>query len=117
MNQELENTLAKYFSGEAGSEEQKRIENWKAENQKEFENYRKAYSLNPFSEQQFSTENKAQEVILRAELKKAITTKNTYRMWFRIAAVFIGLMAVGVLSNFYNSSLTYNHINTNSQGK
>ena len=112
MNQQLENSLAKYFCGEASPEEQKLVERWKVENQIEFENYRKAYSLNIFSEQKFSPENKVQEVMLRAELKSAIASKNTYRMWFRIAAIFIGLMAIGVLLSFYNRSLTFNHTNT-----
>ena len=83
MNQQLENSLAKYFYGEVSPEEQKLVESWKMENQIEFENYRKAFSLNIFSEQKFSPENKVQEVMLRAELKSAIASKNAYRMWFR----------------------------------
>ncbi len=112
MNQQFENSLAKYFCGEASPEEQQRVESWKAENQTAFEDFSKAYSLNIFSEQKFGTEKTAQEAMLRAELKSAIATKNTYRMWFRIAAVFIGLLAVGFLLNFYNSTLTFNHLNT-----
>lgn len=111
MNQQLENSLVKYFSGEAGLEEQKLVENWKSENRKEFENYRKAYSIKLFSEQKYSPKNKAQEIILKAELKKAIAAKNTYRMWFRIAAVFIGLMTIGVMMSSYNRTLSYHHTN------
>lgn len=111
MNQQLENSLAKYFCGEANPEEEQLVENWKANNKVEFERYQKAFSLNIFSEQKFSPKNKAQELILKAELESAIATKNTYRMWLRIAAVFIGLMVVGVILSSYNRTLSYHHTN------
>ncbi len=111
MNQQLENKLAKYFSGEANLEEKKLVDFWKAENQTAFEEYRNAFSLNLFAEKKFSPMNKAQELVLKAELRKAIAAKNTYQMWFRVAAVFIGFMAVGIMMSSYNRTLSYSHTN------
>ena len=112
MNQELENSLAKYFCGEASAEEQKIVERWKSENEVEYEHYQKAYSMNIFSEISFSPENKAREILQKAERKSAIVSKNRSRMWFRIAAIFIGLLALGVTLSFYNRSLSYSYTNT-----
>lgn len=111
MNIQLEKTLAKFFCGEANAEEQKLVESWKAENFSEFEKYRKAYALNIFDEQKFHTHKKVQEIFLRAELKSAIESKNRYRMWLRIAAIFVGLFVVGVLLTEYNRTLYFSHTN------
>lgn len=111
MNQQLEKTLAKFFCGEANTEEQKLVQKWKAANYSEFEKYRKAYALNIFYEQKFLPQKNVSEILLKAELQSAIASKNRYLMWLRIAAVFTGLLIVGVLLTEYNRTLSYSHTN------
>lgn len=114
MKIQLEKILAKFFSGEANTEEQKLVENWKAENSLEFEKYRKAFAMNIFYEQKFYPQKKVPEILLKAELQSAIADKKRYLMWLRIAAVFVGLFILGVLLTEYNRTLYFNHTNLTS---
>jgi len=99
----MENIIAKVLTGEATQEEIKLVENWKIENQLEFDSYKRAYSANIFESEKFSdTIFKEKISTLNTSHQATFLSRNS--MLFRIAAVFIGLAMIGSLY-FYSNSL------------
>jgi len=108
----MENIIAKVLTGEATQEEIKFVENWKIENQLEFDSYKKAYSANIFESEKFSdTIFKEKISTLNTSHQATFLSRNS--MLFKIAAVFIGIAMIGSLY-FYNKSLNVTF--TNSEG-
>lgn len=108
----MENIITKVLAGEANKDEIKFVESWKKENQLEFDNYQKAYSVNIFESKEFGdTIFKEKVSILNTSAEITFVSNNS--MIFRIAAVFIGIAMIGSLY-FYSKSL--NITNTNNTG-
>ncbi len=108
----MENIIAKVLAREATQEEIKFVENWKIENQLEFDSYKRAYSTNIFESEKFS-DTIFKEKISTLDISHRATFLNRNSMIFRIAAVFIGIAMIGSLY-FYSKSLNITF--TNSEG-
>jgi len=103
MNQPIENIIAKVFAGEATQDEIKFIDNWKKENQLEFDSYQNAYSVNIFESKEFdNTIFKKNISVLTIPAKTTFIDSNS--MILKIAAIFIGIVMIGSLY-FYSNSL------------
>jgi ferric-dicitrate binding protein FerR (iron transport regulator) len=105
----MENIIAKVLAGEATQKEVKFVENWKKENQLEFDKYNKAYSINIFESKKFSdTIFKEKTSTLKTTPSRLHLNQNSFIL--KIAAVFIGIAMIGSLY-FYSKSLNVTYTN------
>lgn len=104
MDKPVENIIAKVLSGEATSDEQKFIEEWKKENNVQYKEFEHAYSANIFDTKEFSHSIFKKKIsYLNSSPKNNFLTQNN--LLFKIAAVFMGLAIISSLY-FYNKSLS-----------
>lgn len=113
MNNPIEKIISKVLAGEATQEEMDFVEAWRKENQIEFDEYHKAYSLDIFELKKFDNS------IFKKRIKASNTSfsktfLNYTSIAFKIAAVFIGLALIGSLY-VYNQSLEITTTNQNNE--
>ncbi len=101
MEQRIENLLAKYFAGEATVEEQAWVNKWKEKNPALFVSYRKAYHTEYFTTKSFP----------KRTPRFASRNRNLVIL-LKVAAVFAGLLAVGIVLLYYLNSLDVRYANT-----
>ncbi len=94
-----ENILAKYFAGEAGPEEIRRVEQLKKEAPDEFLKYKKAYEAAVFKTEHFDT-NRAYIRLLTKIRRRNISPA----VLLKIAAVFTGLVLMATAYLFVSNS-------------
>lgn len=103
MTRKTEILLAKYFAGEATAEEQALVNKWKEKHPGLYARYLKAYQAEFFTTKSFQKETPRFASFLR---------DRNLGMLLKVAAVFLGLLATGIVVFFYLNSLNVRYVNT-----
>ncbi len=110
MENNIENIIAKYLSGEASPEEKQRVMKFKAEHPGLYSQYRDVYNKNHFAQKSFDVK-KAEK-----RLMKAISShKITLSFALKAAAVFAGLMVIAASLWLLNKNNSVVYSNTTAQ--
>jgi len=106
--------IIRFLVNEASEDDLKEVLAWKKNNQDEFEKIKLIYENTPFEQKEFNVELKKQFVLEKIHAEYGLHAREEKRplnYWLKIAAVFAGLLAIGIALSFYNNSLNYKYAN------
>lgn len=118
MSDSIINKVIKYLDNEASENDLKEVLEWKDNNQDEFESIRLIYENTPFEQKEFNPDVKREFVLgkVRAEYRlQPVGKRRILYYWLKAAAVFAGLIAIGITLVYYNNSLKHEYANISDQ--
>lgn len=104
------NLLAKYLSGECSQDEVKLVEDWKLQNQDEFNEAKEAFNANLFYSNTFNSKTALNNIKQnRLKVKQRFLSKQQYLV---LAASFVGILLL-ISGLWYDNSLKHEILNNN----
>lgn len=114
MSDNILNSVIRYLASEADENDLKKVQSWREKNPGEFEKIKLIFENTPFDQKEFNIEENKKQVFekIRAVSRQPIQQrKNSINYWLKVAAVFAGLITIGISLYYYNNSLFYENTN------
>jgi len=119
MSDKTINKVIRFLANEANRDDIKEVLSWRKENPEEFRQIKLIFENTPFEVMEFSSDEWKQKVFEKisvdTDLKQQSTKIHPLAYWLKVAAIFTGLIAIGLSMYFYNNSLVYQETNFTSE--
>lgn len=114
MSENMLLKIIRFLTHEATNDDFKAVQSWRENNQEEYEKIKTIIENTPFEQKEFNSE--ASKAKLLAKIRnqsqhQPISRKLSLNYWLKIAAIFVGVMALGFASHIYNKSLYFEQSN------
>jgi ferric-dicitrate binding protein FerR (iron transport regulator) len=114
MTDQLLNKIIRYLANEADEKDLREVVSWRDKNPGEFKKIEFIYHNIPFEQKVFEPEAIKKRLAEKIQGGREPSVKQKrpgLNLWLKIAAVFIGLVAIGISLNHYNNSLFFEYTN------
>ncbi len=106
--------VIRFLSHEADIADYKAVQSWREQNPKEFDKLKSIIENTPFEKKTFNSEVRKAQLLAKIRMQARTSTKvRTFNVnyWLKIAAIFVGLLSLGIAAHFYNQSLYFEQMN------
>ena len=106
--------VIRFLSHEADNADYEAVQSWREQNPKEFDKLKSIIENTPFEQKTFNSEVRKAQLLAKIRLQAQTPAKVrlfNVNYWLKIAAIFIGLLSLGIATHFYNQSLYFEQMN------
>jgi len=120
MQDQIINKTIKFLAGETSEVEAKQVMEWRKQNKGKFEEIKLIYEAEIFENKNFDIAIAKKRILNKiyedeSQVRKIASKKSIDQIWYKVAAVFIGLIAIGISIYLYNNSLYHENTNMTTQ--
>lgn len=102
MQNQMINRVISYLAGEVKPEDAQVVLDWKKQHSDEFDELQRIYQSEFFDQKDFQSSDSWKAILRKIEENDTRSIrKNPSQIWLKIAAVFIGLITMGIVAFFY----------------